>query len=79
MIPYITILIADFPKLISGDTVSPAAEQLFTVCNEPDSTKQPKNRAMVFHYVVTQLIHEQPGKTRDTDSSYIPFNMSTIP
>jgi hypothetical protein len=56
MIKYTTKAIDDFPKTITTTCTTPAADHLFTVCDEQEAKFLPEQQAQAFHHTVMQLL-----------------------
>ena len=56
MIPYISKIIAAFPKKISTIASSPAADHLFQVRPPAEARYLPKEQARAFHHTTAQLL-----------------------
>ncbi len=56
MIKYMTKVIDDFPKTITILCATPAADHLFTVCDEQEAKFLPKKQSQAFHHTVAQLL-----------------------
>jgi hypothetical protein len=56
MITYASKILTDFPKPITTPCATPAADHLFTVCNESKAKFLPEAQAQAFHHTVAQLL-----------------------
>jgi hypothetical protein len=56
MITYLKNVILDFPELITGKAVTPAADHLFTIRDETEARPLEEERAFAFHHMVAQLL-----------------------
>jgi hypothetical protein len=54
MIKYTTKVIDSFSKTITTTCATPAADHLFTVCDEQEAKFLPEKQAQAFHHTVTQ-------------------------
>ena len=50
----ITNIIDEFSKIIRSEATSPAADHIFTVRKESESTKLSKDKSIIFHHVVIE-------------------------
>ena len=69
MIPYLTSVIAEFPKLIKGRAATPATEHLFTVQDEKEARPLKEERALAFHHTVAQLLCMATRTRRDIQTA----------
>jgi hypothetical protein len=65
MVDYLKRVITEFPEVITGGAVSPAAERLFTVRATEESKPLKKKRAIGFHHCVAQLLFASARSQKD--------------
>jgi hypothetical protein len=58
MVDYLKRVITEFPEVMTGGAVSPAAERLFTVRTADEITPLEQKRAIAFHHCVAQLLFD---------------------
>ena len=56
MIKYIKKILGEFPEEIKSAAATPAAEHLFTVCEDNTDKILPEEQALVFHRTTAQLV-----------------------
>jgi hypothetical protein len=69
MITYTTQVLTDFPKAITTSCATPAADHLFTICNEASAKFLPEAQAQAFHHTVAQLLFLCKGTRRDIQTA----------
>ena len=66
MIKYIKKIEEDFPEEIKSAAATPAAEHLFTVCEDNEDKLLPEEQALAFHHTVAQLLFLSARARPDT-------------
>ena len=80
MITYTAKILTDFPEAITTSCATPAANHLFTICDEASAKFLPEAQAQTFHHTVAQLTFPmQTNLTGYSNSRLLPHNMPETP